>query len=185
MRKKPNAGKLLSVTLALALAAGGCGTTTQNEPPGSTAGEAMTDTADNEVKNECPDGDESGGWTVGTEATENSDYKLVWEDEFEGDRLNMDDWNFEYHEPGWVNAELQEYVDSEKNTYVKDGKLYIQALKEIIDGKPYYTSGRINTQGKHDFQYGRFEARAKVPSGKGFLPAFWMMPTEEGYYGQW
>lgn len=185
MRKKPNAGKLLSVTLALALAAGGCGTTTQNEPPGSTAGDDATDTADNEVKNECPDGDESGGWTVGTEATENSDYKLVWEDEFEGDRLNMDDWNFEYHEPGWVNAELQEYVDSEKNTYVKDGKLYIQALKEIIDGKPYYTSGRINTQGKHDFQYGRFEARAKVPSGKGFLPAFWMMPTEEGYYGQW
>ena len=185
MRKKPNAGKLLSVTLALALAAGGCGTTTQDAPPGSTAGEAVTDTADNEVKNECPDGHESGGWTVGTEATVNSDYKLVWEDEFEGDRLNMDDWNFEYHEPGWVNAELQEYVDSEKNTYVKDGKLYIQALKEIIDGKPYYTSGRINTQGKHDFQYGRFEARAKVPSGKGFLPAFWMMPTEEGYYGQW
>ncbi len=112
-------------------------------------------------------------------------YKLVWEDEFDGDQLNMNDWNFEYHEPGWVNAELQEYGDSPKNTYVKDGNLYIQALKEIIDGKPYYTSGRINTQGKHDFQYGRFEVRAKVPSGKGFLPAFWMMPTDESYYGQW
>ncbi len=112
-------------------------------------------------------------------------YKLVWEDEFDGDQLNMNDWNFEYHEPGWVNAELQEYGDSPKNTYVKDGNLYIQAIKEIIDGKPYYTSGRINTQGKHDFQYGRFEVRAKVPSGKGFLPAFWMMPTDESYYGQW
>lgn len=212
MKKKSNAGKLLSVTLALALVAGGCGTTTQDQPPGSTAGDVTTDAADEDVKNECADGHEFGGWTVGTEATENSeglekqvcsrcgaentrpipakskgiqDYKLVWEDEFEGDKLNMDDWNYEYHEPGWVNAELQEYVDSEKNTYVKDGKLYIQALKEIIDGKPYYTSGRINTQGKHDFQYGRFEARAKVPSGKGFLPAFWMMPTDESYYGQW
>ena len=115
----------------------------------------------------------------------NPAYQLVWEDNFDGEKLNLDDWNFEYHEPGWVNAELQAYVDSEKNTYVKDGMLYIQAIKEIIDGKPYYTSGRINTQKKHDFQYGRFEVRAKVPSGKGFLPAFWMMPTDESFYGQW
>ena len=112
-------------------------------------------------------------------------YKLVWQDEFDGDKLNLEDWNFEYHDPGWVNAELQAYVDSEKNTYVKDGKLYIQALKEMVDGKLYYTSGRINTQNKHDFKYGRFEVKAKVPSGKGFLPAFWMMPTDESYYGQW
>ena len=116
---------------------------------------------------------------------QNPVYKLVWEDNFDGEKLNLDDWNFEYHEPGWVNAELQAYVDSERNTYVKDGMLYIQAIKEMIDGKPYYTSGRINTQKKHDFQYGRFEVRAKVPSGKGFLPAFWMMPTDESFYGQW
>ncbi|WP_049945724.1 carbohydrate binding domain-containing protein [Butyrivibrio sp. LC3010] len=48
-----------------------------------------------------------------------------------------------------------------------------------------YTSGRITTQGKHDFTYGRFEARAKVPTGKGFLPAFWLMASDEGLYGQW
>ncbi|MDE6364984.1 MAG: Ig-like domain-containing protein, partial [Lachnospiraceae bacterium] len=159
-----------------------------------------------------PLGHQFGRWTVTVKATENAAgleqqvcsrcgaentrsipvknkveaadaYKLVWEDNFDGDQLNMNDWNFEYHEPGWVNAELQEYGDSAKNTYVKDGSLYIQAVKEIVDGKPYYTSGRINTQGKHDFQYGRFEVRAKVPSGKGFLPAFWMMPTDESYYG--
>lgn len=47
------------------------------------------------------------------------------------------------------------------------------------------TSGRITTQNKHDFTYGRFEARAKVPSGKGYLPAFWLMATDEGLYGQW
>ncbi len=51
-------------------------------------------------------------------------------------------------------------------------------LKEI-------TSGRITTQGLHDFTYGRFEARAKVPVGKGYLPAFWLMATDEGLYGQW
>lgn len=114
-----------------------------------------------------------------------SSYKLVWEDDFNGDSLNTNNWNYEYHEPGWVNEEWQEYVDAPENIYVKDGYLTIQALKTSKDGKDYYTSGRINTQNKHDYQYGRFEVRAKVPSGKGFLPAFWMMPTDESYYGQW
>lgn len=113
-------------------------------------------------------------------------YKLVWEDNFESDTLNMENWNYEYHEPGWVNHELQEYVDSPENVYVKDGELVIQALKHVDEqGNITYTSGRINTQNKHDFKYGRFEARLKVPSGKGFLPAFWMMPTDENLYGQW
>lgn len=38
---------------------------------------------------------------------------------------------------------------------------------------------------KKDCKYGRFEARLKVPKGQGFLPAFWMMPTQEDLYGQW
>ena len=48
-----------------------------------------------------------------------------------------------------------------------------------------FTSGRINTQGKNDFTYGYFECRAKVPSGKGYLPAFWLMASDESNYGQW
>lgn len=113
-------------------------------------------------------------------------YRLVWEDNFDGTELNMDDWNYEYHEPGWVNAEWQEYVDAKENIYIKDGNLVIQPIKTIDgNGNAYYTSGRINTQNKHDFTYGKFEARLKVPSGKGFLPAFWMMPTDESFYGQW
>lgn len=113
-------------------------------------------------------------------------YKLVWEDNFESGTLNMEDWNYEYHEPGWVNHELQEYVDSAENIYVKDGELVIQPIKRVDeDGNITYTSGRVNTQYKHDFKYGRFEARLKVPRGKGFLPAFWMMPTNENLYGQW
>ena len=112
-------------------------------------------------------------------------YKLVWEDNFDGTELNRDDWNVELHDPGWVNAEWQEYVDCEDNIYVKDGNLIIQPIKMKVDHKDYYTSGRVNTQNKHDFLYGRFEARLKVPSGMGFLPAFWMMPTDESFYGQW
>ncbi len=48
-----------------------------------------------------------------------------------------------------------------------------------------FTSGRVNTQNKQDFTYGRFEAKIKVPAGKGYLPAFWLMATDEQNYGQW
>lgn len=113
-------------------------------------------------------------------------YKLKWKDDFNGDSLNKADWNVETHEPGWVNSEWQAYVDSADNIQVKDGKLLFKPVKTVDkDGNASYTSGRINTQGRHDFKYGYFECRAKVPTGKGYLPAFWMMPTDENLYGQW
>lgn len=113
-------------------------------------------------------------------------YNLEWWDEFEGTSLNGKDWNVETHEPGWVNNELQEYVDSEQNIAVKDGNLVIKPIKTVDEqGRVSYTSGRVNTQNKHDYTYGLFEVRAKVPAGQGYLPAFWMMPTDENIYGQW
>ncbi|MBO5609401.1 MAG: carbohydrate binding domain-containing protein [Eubacterium sp.] len=48
-----------------------------------------------------------------------------------------------------------------------------------------YTSGRINTKGKRDFTYGYFECSARVPEGTGYLPAFWLMASDENNYGQW
>ena len=112
-------------------------------------------------------------------------YNLKWKDDFNGTTLNRADWNYETHEPGWVNNELQEYVDSTQNVYVENGNLVIKANKVVNGGNVSYTSGRVNTQGKHDFKYGIFEMRAKFPGGQGFLPAFWMMPTNESLYGQW
>lgn len=113
-------------------------------------------------------------------------YTLKWQDEFDGTVLNKEDWNVELHAPGWVNAEWQEYVDSEKNIYLKDGKLVLKPVKTVDEnGKASYTSGRINTQNKHNFKYGIFEARVKVPEGKGYLPAFWLMAANENQYGQW
>lgn len=113
-------------------------------------------------------------------------YTLKWQDEFDGAELNRNDWNVELHAPGWVNAELQEYVDSPDNIFLKDGRLVIKPKKTVnADGTVAYTSGRINTQGKHDFTYGLFEARVKVPEGKGYLPAFWLMASDENLYGQW
>lgn len=115
-----------------------------------------------------------------------NEYTLMWSDNFEGTELNRNDWNVETHDAGWVNAESQAYVDDEKNIYVEDGNLILRPIRQKnADGTETITSGRVNTQGKHDFTYGLFEVRAKVPTGKGFLPAFWMMPTDENLYGQW
>ena len=52
-------------------------------------------------------------------------YELVFEDNFDSPALDRNRWNVELHEPGWVNEELQEYVDSEENIFLRDGKLLI------------------------------------------------------------
>lgn len=114
------------------------------------------------------------------------DYTLLWNDEFNGSSLNTDMWNYEPHEPGWTNNELQEYTTSEDNVFLKDGKLVIKAIKTTQDnGKDYYTSGKITTQNKNDFTYGKVVVSAKAPEGKGLWPAIWMMPKDESFYGQW
>ena len=113
-------------------------------------------------------------------------YSLIFSDEFNGTELDKTKWSYETHEPGWVNNELQEYVEGTDNVYLKDGKLVIKPIKTVDKvGNVSYTSGRINTQNKFNFTYGKVEARLKFPEGKGYLPAFWMMPQEESLYGQW
>lgn len=113
-------------------------------------------------------------------------YNLLWNDEFDGEKLDMNTWNYEPHEPGWTNEELQEYTTSEKNVFVRDNKLILKALKtKTASGNDYYTSGKVTTQNKQDFMYGKVVVSAKVPVGQGLWPAIWMMPTVESYYGQW
>ena len=112
-------------------------------------------------------------------------YDLLWCDEFNGTELDEAKWNYEPHEPGWTNAELQEYTTSTDNVFIRDGKLILKAIKTQKNGKDYYTSGKVTGRKKTDFTYGKVVARAKAPEGKGLWPAIWMMPKDESYYGQW
>ena len=106
-------------------------------------------------------------------------YSLVWHDEFDkGSELNGDDWTHEVQNAGWVNHELQNYVnhktpDGKFVTEIRGGKLRITALKE--NGKIY--SGRVYAKVKSGWKYGYIEASIKLPKGKGTWPAFWMMPV--------
>jgi len=107
-------------------------------------------------------------------------YTLVWQDEFEGtsNQLNAADWTHEVKNSGWVNHELQNYVNQKTPegqlvTEVKNGTLRITARKE--NGKIY--SGRVYAKVKQGWTYGYIEASIKLPKGKGTWPAFWMMPV--------
>lgn len=109
-------------------------------------------------------------------------YELVWNDEFTGDRLNSDDWTHEVQNSGWVNNELQNYVngsfDGKPVTEVGNGILKINCFK-ANNGKIY--SGRIYAKVSTGWKYGIFEARIKLPKGKGTWPAFWMMPVNNDF----
>ncbi|MBR3075217.1 MAG: family 16 glycosylhydrolase [Bacteroidales bacterium] len=106
-------------------------------------------------------------------------YHLVWRDEFnEGSELNKADWTHEVQGSGWVNNELQNYVNhvspsGNEVTEINGGSLHIHCFKE---GSKVY-SGRVYAHVKSGWLYGWFEARIKLPSGKGTWPAFWMMPV--------
>lgn len=100
--------------------------------------------------------------------------QLVWEENFDGKNLNETVWNFELGDGcpnlcGWGNNEKQIYT--KENHTIVDGKLIIHAKKEGAK----YTSTKITTKEKKEFQYGRIEARAKLPVGQGIWPAFWML----------
>lgn len=97
-------------------------------------------------------------------------WKLVWSDEFNDTALDTLNWNIREAEPGWVNNELQTYVKN-GTIELKNGRLIVTAKK--VGDK--YLSGRINSQGKREFQYGRMEFRAKLPRGNGTWPALWML----------
>ncbi|HEU4775776.1 MAG TPA: family 16 glycosylhydrolase [Telluria sp.] len=103
-----------------------------------------------------------------------SGWTLAWSDEFNGTALDTSKWNIEVNGNGGGNNELQYYTSRPENVRVTGGELVIEARREAYMGKQY-TSGRITTQNKASWQFGRMEARMKIPTGKGTWPAFWML----------
>ncbi|WP_306205075.1 discoidin domain-containing protein [Actinoplanes sp. RD1] len=105
--------------------------------------------------------------------------RLVWHDEFDtgaGTKPSTANWYSDFGVP--QNGEVQYYTDTFNNATMDGaGHLVIEARKEASNGRDY-TSGRLNTSKSFNFQYGRVEARIKVPKGNGLWPAFWMMGSD-------
>jgi len=91
-------------------------------------------------------------------------------------------WTIETGGGGFGNHELESYTDGPANVEQRGGNLVITARKERFTGKDGiqrdYTSARLQTKTHFAQTYGRFEARMKLPSGKGIWPAFWLLGND-------
>ena len=107
-------------------------------------------------------------------------YVLVWSDEFDGsagELVDSSNWSYDIGRgvDGWGNQELQFYRDVADNVSLDgEGNLAITARNTPFGGAPF-TSGRVKTKGLVSAQYGRIEARVKLPYGPGMWPAVWML----------
>ena len=132
----------------------------------------------------CESGEKQGETTAVT-----AEYELVWSDEFDKDGTpDTTKWAYAIGDGcptlcGWGNGEKQYYTDKPENVRVENGLLIIEARKEKIASSDY-TSAKLETKGKQDWLYGKFETRAKLQGGTGTWSALWMLPTENTY-GSW
>jgi beta-glucanase (GH16 family) len=112
----------------------------------------------------APDVDPHAGWT------------LTWSDEFNaaaGTKPDSKYWSYDLGGGGWGVSQLQVYTNTAANAATDgNGNLAITAIK---DAQGNFTSARLKTQGKFEQAYGRFELRAKIATGNGIWPAFWML----------
>jgi beta-glucanase (GH16 family) len=106
----------------------------------------------------------------------------IWREEFNYTATpDSRRWGYDIGAGGWGNNEAQFYTNS--NAFVVGGHLVLSARRENRGGAAY-TSSRLVTKNKASFLYGRFEARIKLPAGRGTWPAFWMLPSDNAY-GNW
>lgn len=120
-------------------------------------------------------------------------WTLRWADEFNADQLDLEKWRPEVSCWGGGNNERQCYTGQTENIRVSNGQLLLIARAGQAEGPKFppefnrpperaskaFSSGKVRTRGLAQWRYGRFEMRAKLPSGQGTWPAFWMLPAGE------
>ena len=126
--------------------------------------------------------------TAAATAQTTSGWKLVWSDEFNGPAgtlPNPANWNYDLgNNGGWGNGEAEVYTNSPNNVF-QDGKGNL-VIRAIRDSSGNFTSARLQTGSPGastqttdlSWQFGRVEARIKLPFGQGVWPAFWMLGEE-------
>ncbi|GAB6021280.1 hypothetical protein CHUAL_003899 [Chamberlinius hualienensis] len=125
---------------------------------------------------------------VATAHYASADWQQVWNDEFDGPAGSAPDgskWGYDIGGSGWGNNEREYYTSSTNNAQL-DGNGFLNIIARNDDagqyscwyGQCWYTSSRMLTKGKFDRTYGRFEARMKLPRGKGLWPAFWSLGVD-------
>ncbi|MFI3295184.1 MAG: glycoside hydrolase family 16 protein [Rikenellaceae bacterium] len=106
-------------------------------------------------------------------------WKLEWQDEFDGRKINEDNWEkIPRGRADWMN-----YMAPYKELFsVKNGILTLRGIENTRYKKDtaQYLTGGVYTKGKKGFNNGRIEIYAKLDNGRGFWPAIWMLPVTRG-----
>ena len=106
--------------------------------------------------------------------------RLLWAEEFTGPAGSLPlstHWTFDVG-TDWGNAQLEYDTARPVNVSLDgEGHLAITARREDYLGSQY-TSGRITTRGLFSQTTGRFEARIRMPTGRGLWPAFWLLGAD-------
>lgn len=104
--------------------------------------------------------------------------QLIFGEEFDGQAVNDAIWDNEMAWGRYTTGQLEHY--SPEALLVEDGTLAITASDDA-DGQRNrpYRSGVVSSHDRFDFTYGYVEIRARVPSGVGLWPAFWLAPASE------
>lgn len=119
-----------------------------------------------------------------TATLQQSPWKLIWSDEFDGSAGTLPDpskWTPNVGGEGWGNQQLDYDTNNQNAHQDGHGNLVIEARKgnaagyHCWYGPCRYTSGQISTKGHFSFTYGRIEARIKIPYGQGIWSAFWLL----------
>jgi beta-glucanase (GH16 family) len=117
----------------------------------------------------------------------------VWSDEFDGPAQSLPDpakWTYdtgshdEFGNQGWGDHEAETYCsprgvnprecDPKRPNAFLDGNGHLVVRAER-GADNIWTSARLTTRALKDFQYGRIEARMRMPVGTGLWPSFWML----------
>ena len=99
-------------------------------------------------------------------------WKLTFSDEFDGTKIDGSKWIPRYQ---WGSTHNYNAYCDPNNVIVANGLLRLKVEDKSSHGKKF-TSAVVTTYEKFSQKYGYFEGRFKVPSAKGFWPAFWMLP---------
>lgn len=107
-------------------------------------------------------------------APASQEWKLVWHDEFDGNRLDPAKWEVfgdSKRRDGWWVKE-DSYLDGQ-------GHLILRTKK---DGERY-TCGAVRTRGRFEHAFGYYVVRCQLPKQPGHWPAFWIMGDGVGKVG--
>ena len=111
---------------------------------------------------------------------QNTNFRLVFEDNFNGDQLNTGNWvKIPRGKSDW-----NRHMSDDPTLYHVGQKtltLYSRINTDLQKDTAAYITGGISTQGKRGIKYGRVEVRAKLENAKGSWPAIWMLPET----GKW